>query len=63
MEVGDHGMNVRDGYVCIDSKLRLGMLNYKNDRAGDDGTYIEDVKNPVEIRSPGRYSSGVVFCR
>ena len=53
VDVGDHGVSVGNGYMCVDREFRLGMRDQWHSY-GNDGTYIEDMKEPVQIRFPPR---------
>ena len=46
------GVDVGNDYVCIYRKFGL-EVNSQRWLCGGDGTYIENVENPVEVQSPG----------
>ena len=54
------GTGIGNSNVCIDSKFGLGTQG-QEDSHGNDGTHIEDVKEPVQVRPPPRYLFLVVL--
>ena len=59
MDFGDHNLGARNillqlgnDDVCVYRKFGLGIPSQQSSYQ-DDGTHVEDLKNPVEVRSPG----------
>ena len=52
MDVRNDGVDVGNDYICIYRKFGL-EVNSQRWPCGGDGTYVENVENPVEVQSPG----------
>ena len=53
-------MGIGNSYVCIDSKFGLGVQGQKCSYE-DDGTHVENMKEPIQIRFPPCYLVLVVL--
>ena len=61
MDFGDHDVSFRNSGICIDRQFRLGIQSQQSPY-DNDGTYVENLKDPVEVQPPCSNLVFIVLC-
>jgi len=61
MDFGDHDVSVGNSRMCVYRQFGLEVQSQQSPD-GNDGTHVEDLKNPVEVQLPGRDFLLVALC-
>jgi len=61
LELGNDGVGFGNSDMCNYCKFGLGIPSQQSPYE-DDGTHVEDMKDPVEVQPPGRNLFLVVLC-